>query len=945
MRNQDRAAVRERRTRATTWLAVLLGTLAASCGGGDGSGSTGGTFILASFAQSGQDNVALTTILRFDFSEAVDPASVSTVSIQVREGLSFGTTVPGEFVVAGARVTWRPRLPTLCDFSDAALKPNTTYRVVVVGYPESFAIRATSGKSLDATRTFSFSTRDDDDPELLEDQIPGVGPVVLSATPGEVPGDPGANAAVSVRPAVGPAKVVIVLSENLNPCSVNTSTVIFQQHERGDPVVANGVTAPNGNTSGFVPATDSDPAPTSWGATNAVTREPVPRVVPATIRLIQSFDETRIEIEPIFGEFPDNALLVVELTFGILDFGGLALAPRTFSFTTENRPQQVACRTIEFLGETPIASGKSTADVNTSRAPGRAQGFLLFSGDGDNGSNLLQPSLPETSGSGCIAPHQQNDGVKDIFDPTGDVVLDTGTAVNTCPNDTDGSRAVVWEFQDFRIRNGVTVRVIGANPAIVLVQEGILIENGGRLLVRGDGSGGAPQGRGQGATSTFLGEARGGTGVAGGGHGGTSEAVSGSYPARYGQAGATGYYHGPGVNVASDVGVRPGSGGGHGNTSALWSAQTNPNNRNTPSGGGGGHATNGADGTALGSGTAPTALDLTPDGVGGGVYGHTSGRMLLPEAGSGGGAGGEIRPFSGNAGRGPGGAGGAGGGFLDLTTGGDIRIFGTVDAAGSGGGPGATEPFNPNYSWQPGSGGGGGGSGGGIRCLTPDEIELSSTTLITAAGGAGGVGGNSQAGGPPRNHGGAGGLGRVVLEDKDSLIVGLTAANVVPGEGTAGFFRGVFNATRFQGGGLSPQAVSLPFYVGPWNPTYQVPVAGDFVAGVPGVATRGPGATAILVEARASPVLADGSPGTPTTPWFTVGYFKDSGIEDAPTWTPSAQPTDVAIPTDNAGVGIGNLDGLPWFEFRFTFYLPAGISTTDPGPFVDRWNLCFVYDQ
>jgi hypothetical protein len=328
------------------------------------------------------------------------------------------------------------------------------------------------------------------------------------------------------------------------------------------------------------------------------------------------------------------------------------------------------------------------------------------------------------------------------------------------------------------------------------------------------------------------------------------------------------------------------------------------------------------------------------------VYGHQNGRMVLPEAGSGGGAGGETRPVTSNVGRGPGGAGGAGGGFVDLTSGGDIRIFGTVDAAGSAGGNGSTQPFNPNYSQQPGTGGGGGGSGGGIRMLCPQGIEFGPTTLVTAAGGAGGIGGDAQGGAPPRNHGGAGAMGRIVLEDADSLVVGLGAGNVSPGEGSPGFFRGTFDATRFQGGGLSPAAVSQPFYVGPWNPTYLTPTPADFVAGVPAVSTRGPGSTAILVEARAYPTLVDGSPDLAAqTGWYTLGHFRDSGIPDAPSWMSNQQPVDVPIPSDNAGVGIANMHGRPWFQFRVTFFLPPGIQTTDPGPFIDRWSLCFNYDQ
>ncbi len=164
-----------------------------------------------------------------------------------------------------------------------------------------------------------------------------------------------------------------------------------------------------------------------------------------------------------------------------------------------------------------------------------------------------------------------------------------------------------------------------------------------------------------------------------------------------------------GASIDPTVGTNTGPGGGKGNTSAKWNAQQNPNNRNTPSGGGGGHAEAGMPGEANGSGTQPTTLDLPLEGEGGETYGQTAGRLLTPEAGSGGGAAGELRPFTGNIGRGPGASGGAGGGFIDLTAQGDISIMGTIDVAGSRGGDGKGGTFSPNYAWNPGVGGGGGG--------------------------------------------------------------------------------------------------------------------------------------------------------------------------------------------------------------------------------------------
>jgi hypothetical protein len=714
--------------------------------------------------------------------------------------------------------------------------------------------------------------------------------------------------------------------------------------ETGDPL-AMALYPDNGNFTGFDSVTDATPAdPYSWGATNStLTWDGIDfdtaQTIPHDLVLEQTFTETTLRIVPQFGEFPDNALLVVRLTFNIRDYGGQSLPASVFSFTTENRPAQRGTYTIEFLGETPIDESGTTARVNTASSPSLAQGFLLFSGDGNNGTNLLVPAGP------LPCQGQPNDPTgKTPFDPLGDVNLNTGSTVNTCANATDGSTAVVFEFSQIQIRNGVTVRVTGVNPVIILVQGRVLIESGGRLLGRGDGLNGVVQSNGSNApkatTTAFAQEGR---AVAGGGDGGRGLGASGSGTARYGQFGDQGYFM-TGGSVDATVGTPNGPGSGHGNTSCTWNSQTT-NNRNTPAGGGGGHAGPGGTGQALGSGSSPTSPDLPIDGAGGGEYGLAE--MPTPEAGSGGGAAGELRPFTSNVGRGPGGPGGAGGGFLDLTAGGDILIFGTVDVAGGrGGNGGGGNPFSPNYSWNPGTGGGGGGSGGGARFLTPGAIEVASSTVITAAGGAGGTGGQDQRNDAPINNGGAGGPGRLVFEDEDSVITGQTSAMITPTEGSPGFFRGPFDATRFQGGGTEPQALTEPFFLGPLAADLVVPGMGDFIAGVPPVSVRPSPGTAMLIEMRGFPILVDGSAdlASPTV-WKTVGHFRDSGVPNAPSWFPNQNPGDVTPPPDNMGPGLSVLDGSAYVQVRITFYLPVTMSPTDPGPYIDRWVIQFDHDQ
>jgi hypothetical protein len=941
--------------------AVAFGT--SGCGGAGGT-STGDTLpglILVNFIESGEDNLALNRILQFVFNSPLEPDSVDSTSIQLRVGPAFGLSVPGRYVVEGSTVYFEPQLPGLCDLSDGGFRPDTDYRVNILGAPEANAVTNLAGHTLPGTISLSFHTRIDTDPNLFEDAVPGALPTVLSTSPddGAWPDAPTFDLSSHPDVYIGSSnKIVIDFSENVNPCSVAEDTILVRQFAVGDQG-----TKPNG----FLPGGDVTPGdPYTWGSGTLTSP---PRLVRSTFVLKQSPLSTRLEIVPVFGEFPDNALLVVEVTNLVRDFGGHPAVPKSFAFVTENRDPQAGSRVFEFDASTPFSPNLTTADVNTTRAPNKVQGYVLFSGDGDNGTLITRASGPDNTGGppGCLTPTgipQANDGILDDFDPLADIVLDTGSTRNQCKNFTDGSTATVFEFRTFRIRNGVTVRLVGANPAIILVQGDVLIESGGSLLARGDGQASTPQSNGaQGQMAPTggpnPGPTTGGQPVAGGGKGGdaplsTSNGLSGH--------GATGYFMSPPGVVATDVGVVGGIGSGHGNISVNWPGPQTPANRFATAGGGGGHSTTGATGQAQGTGTTPQTLDGTIDGAGGGTYGDVTGRMLQPEAGSGGGAGGSLRGTLTTYCSGTSGCGGAGGGFVDITAKGNIYVSGRIDAAGGRGGAGGTTGTSW-YTYQPVTSGGGGGSGGGVRLLTPNSIEFGSTGIVTVIGGQGGQGAvQAQSPNAPRNDGGLGGFGRIVLEDSDSVILGYQSGSTIPGDGSPGFYRGLFDSSRFQGGGLSPQMTSLLVDIGPATPSYLDPVQNygvqeDFVAGIPLIASRGVNAPSIFVEARGFPVSPDGTPNLLAgSGWKSVGFFKDSGAETFPTWvsgTPATGSNPTALPhgqipnlpQGNTGGSLADLAAMEFFEFRITFYLRTGMGAFDPGPYIDRWILRFTYDQ
>lgn len=930
--SQRRSIIRS----ASFGCAMLCAVSLASCGGGPGGPGPDGAgqgLVLVSFLQEGVDNVALNTILEWTFSEAVSADSVNTSSIQVRSGPQFGQEPKGTFRVEGSSVFFEPRLAGQCDLSDGGLEGGTQYRVQLVGHPEEFAIKNTAGQPLGTTSTAEFTTLDDNDPERFIDQIPGFGPSVILADATPSNGDQ----ALTVD---GTNQIVLRLTENIDPCTVSDATVEFHIYEtgdpNGDPAPGTNVYAPNGNLSGFYAGgstADADPSLFSWGADVSTPWSPAQRVL-ADIELRQNFAMTQIVITPLSTRFPENALLVVRLSSDIQDYGGQPLSPFAMSFTTQNLPLQNSTYVMRVEGETEFDDANSTSDINSERSPGVIQGYLLFAGDGDNGADELIPGSPNASPA-CSTPLQANDATKDDFDPDMDVVFNTGATPNTCLNTVDGSTAVVYEFSTFRIASGITVRVTGVNPLILLVQGEVLIEQDGRLLVRGDGANGVPQSRGRtgyawGARLTTI--VAGGVGVAGGGDGGRSTQY---LMGNFGKPGFSAY------GSTDGLGVELGQGAGDGGTAHQTIYPTSPGT--AQGGGGGGHATEGVASTNV-LGNAHTNLGAEPTrGTGGSTYPATDTRALTPSAGGGGGAGGNEEwgaQYLGTYSTG-GGTGGAGGGFVDITSAGNITILGTIDAAGSAGGSGGAS----NY--QAGPGGGGGGAGGGIRLLTSGNIVLSASTVLTAAGGPGGNSPNGNGGGGgPQNHGGAGGNGRLVLEDSDSVITSLGVAAVTPAEGDPGFFRGIFDPTRFKGGGTMPFAQTAIIPMGPFNPIFASPTAADFVAAVPPIASNGANTTSIFIDARGYEMNPDGTPdlGAPT-PWRTVGYFQDSSIENSPAWFPGANPGDVPIPAGNAGGSIANLNGSEFLQLRFTFYLPTTVGPFDPGPLVDDWTIRFTHDQ
>lgn len=129
---------------------------------------------------------------------------------------------------------------------------------------------------------------------------------------------------------------------------------------------------------------------------------------------------------------------------------------------------------------------------------------------------------------------------------------------------------------------------------------------------------------------------------------------------------------------------------------------------------------------------------------------------------------------------GDGAGGGAGGGAVQLHSGGDLTLTGSVSADG---GDGGSSEFMLSVPWgdpnaitigTPGDAGGGAGSGGAILIQSNGALTLANNSL-SVEGGTGGLG---SAG----NHGGDGGSGLVRIESGTPLSLAQAQAAVVPNE-------------------------------------------------------------------------------------------------------------------------------------------------------------------
>lgn len=102
------------------------------------------------------NGVYLNEPLSFDFSDEIDPASVTSRSLSILA--PDGTRARGELYVEGDRVRFEPAPVLSPDYADGGYRPGATYSVTLQGFPAPDGITTRRGVPLASTVRWSFTT-------------------------------------------------------------------------------------------------------------------------------------------------------------------------------------------------------------------------------------------------------------------------------------------------------------------------------------------------------------------------------------------------------------------------------------------------------------------------------------------------------------------------------------------------------------------------------------------------------------------------------------------------------------------------------------------------------------------------------------------------------------------------------------------------------------------
>ncbi|MEX1024471.1 MAG: hypothetical protein WD226_05275, partial [Planctomycetota bacterium] len=552
-------------------IALASSFLLAACGGGGGGSDSSPRnnpepLELQSVEPAAGSVLAWNEPLRFLFSEALDPASVSSDAVRIVS--ADGAQAVGSYLLedAARRLVFVPRCPLEPDGSDAGFLPDSEYTVELIGGagPGVPALTSTDGQGLESTVSLAFSTAPFVGGPVLEDPVSGPPSLVVRAAgtletaasrvvTGGVPTFFEFDATTQAVPALknlprqlnadpaGRFVVHVVLDQPIAPDAANLDHIALERLDAASvwrPVAARRELVDNGCGDG--------------GAEIEIE----PQLV------LPALAELRVAVRAGLRDLSDDATIDDDFTLALIT--GQAPSPGFEGFDTYGDELYEDFQTDAWL-ETSPSHGDPPAEWGEGRlAPGGA--------------------FPGTGGPG---------GDFDWHIGTGEnVFLDTGNGTITGGPDflptrqqttTDGR----FDVRHLRIDLGGALFVFGPNPLELYVTGDVQLD--GRILI--DGQNAPPVAALQGG----LVASPGGAGAAGGGDGGagspdtSSSSAAGAPGANAwnstvggGQGGETGYgvgvprdflgAGGGGGRFARDQGIQradPGQGGGTFSTGAI----------------------------------------------------------------------------------------------------------------------------------------------------------------------------------------------------------------------------------------------------------------------------------------------------------------------------------------------------------------------------------------
>lgn len=701
-----------------TLLLFVLGALA-GCGGGGKSTSTAfactgegaralclnGCSLGCTTTGCSLSDIAQNEILFLYFSEALDPTTVSTSTVQLRT--ATGELPVGDFFVVDNRIEFVPTLLISGAQSFFGFRASDTYTLTIPGFGDApEVLKSSSGQPFKETFTCSLVVS-----QGIRDHN-GVAPsaTLVSPTPiqlGSVPLD-----------------TVMVLEFNE---MVDATPFLGSSGGSGPVTFAARRTRP---AAGGGRECDSGSVPV------ALPGSPRLDFDPATRRSVLTFRST--------SPLPPNACVEINVTSVVTDISGRPAQPQTFTFLTQTVPLVEREIAEEFDDD-----AKLDRDVSAGTWAGGVAEFLQIGGDGRHGSfstDLCQ-SLGVVNGKRTFVLNANNTII-----PAANTRFGVATAV------TDGR----FFFDRMVVPTDVRLRIVGTVPPILTVAGRCDIL--GEIDVSGESLVALPTSAQATGQLGGVGGAFGGNGGAGGNRSTGTVPLPSGLDGQQGQAASVLGGHAYAGSVATTGGrgsIRhPASGL---NTGLLFGASTGIvyGPMTCAGGGGGGHTAAGVQGRVVSNNhnepsstpPAPPRLDFMGPSAAGGtavqlfpvpVGARSSEHFLVGGSGGGGSATNyalsfaflpsTFQPWA------PGAGGGGGGGALAVRVGRALLLGPAGRIAATGGNtPGATGVSSTAQAMP-----GGGGSGGAIvlqagRGFTGSDNGIELQGALDVRGGTGGV--------------------------------------------------------------------------------------------------------------------------------------------------------------------------------------------------------------